>query len=1286
MAATTIDLRLSGALAPRPLDTSAPAPLTLDPADEAITATNALGQRLQSWQVARVHLVEELGQPFRCEVIITRLETLRADPSAPQQASNTVFDDVSNAIDDGTGSGNDLRSANDNLDRGLRPWDDIANAPANIAAIARAINDAARVASQTATTVANGLQQQDLEQYLLGIPLPTPWSPETPPRPGVFLDKRYSVLVTRNGRGDTPLVGRWVTGLVTEHEDLGVTGTGHRLVRLVIEPQLARLALRTNTRVFEQQAPMQIVRTIFEEAGIYQGDFEPPGLGATRAFTIQYGETDLDFVMRLFSEEGLVPVFECRFGAERLGLVLPEELASGGGVRGFGADGAIETLDADDLVRALPDEVHHGVAPDATSAEVLWDFSVARAVAPLAVRTRSVDFSSSYAGPSEVPTHVHEGEAEADGDVAIDQAFAGAVALDVHRFPARTSFSFDPESAVQTDVVDPHREARLELVAERARVRRARGRTNAVGLAAGQRVTVTEGRPGVDPALFDDELRPDGQFVITRLELFATNQTTVPTFPLPPPPEAFSTGSLPFEAVIEAVPSADPFLPPRRRAPRVDGVQSAITRASATEWQEGHGRIGVDPIGRVRATLPWDRRAPERGEIPRSPPIRVATPWAGHAWGTTFLPREGMELLVAYADGDPCQPIALGFLHGIVNPAPRERPHVDFVTGDNRIDPGKEEVVGDDPRRLHYEPSRMARPVNERHLNAIRTAVHPAPADDAFKAFHELSFEDAPGRERVRLHSAGRLDEEAVNDQRVWVGRDQMNVVQGMQAEHVREDATLVVRGERIKVVTGHEDRGIAGRQDVTVRGDKSLIVRGDLERWVGADAPSKDLHRIGLEPGAGVRRQLTSVRDRLTKIQGDDERVVGGDVDVRCGETFELGGAPFSMSLPDDGAGGAPSMSNDAEDGVTTLDGGAGVCELVADGPVKVAARVIDLDGASAVRLECGEVSVELSPGVATIRAPGGVSFSVAGRAAPSDGGSVPSSSSSLELEAPGGAIVLKLADHTATDGGRFVALLRAGEAGGAYLDAEDALSGGPGVKIAPVDRFEMRGGMGAFKCRRVETQRAGGPKEVVRDMTPHELQLLADIAALKREIERRERRVRDAIARRDAARAEYQAASRERAAAEERIKEDDGIDEELGDAIDRVTAAEKGLQEARRRERIAQDAYREAFRTGQRTDKQEDALEQARDAVKEAQEELDEAEEQLEETRAEHGGLMDDYVAAKKKQEQKAAALDAAQRDVVRAQDELRSAERELAAKEAEASELELFDDEPPAEEAAE
>ncbi len=1287
MAATRIDLRLSKAYAPRPFDDSRVGEITIAASDEATTGTNA--RALQTWRVARVHLTERLGELFRCEVLISRVELPRNDPSVPPPPQNTVFDDISNALDDGSqetdGLEDDLQSVDDNLDKNLGGWGSPAGVLSNIGAITNAINQASRVATQTVNTVQNNWQNQNVEQYLLGIPPATAWTPETPPRPGVFLGKIYSVLITRNGQGGAALAGRWVSGLVTEFEDLGVVVAGRivrRLVRLVIEPQLARLALRTNYRIFEQHTAMQIVKEIFDEAGVYGGDFTPPGLGATRPWCIQYGETDLDFVMRLFSEEGVVPVFECQLGAERMKLVVPDELQIGSATAGYGAAGAVETLDSVDMPRAIPNELVHGQAADAANEEVLWDFGVRRTICPTGASVRSTDFSTSYTGASDTPTHVRQGDATtlSAQETSLDLAFADATQSDLHFFPGRTSFDFDPTTAVQTDRVDLVVEAQREVIAARAGQTVGRGRTNAVGLSVGQQVQVTHGLWLVDPAVYDAPVSPLGPFVVTGLEVVAQNDVLATTFALPPLPMGFTSPARPLglEAIFEAIPSAIPFLPARRRPPRVDGVHTAITRASASEWADGDPRIGVDPIGRLRASLPWDRRPFVNGLQPLSPPIRATTPWAGHAWGTTFLPREGMELLLAYLDGDPTQPIALGCVHGFVNPAPRERPHIDFVKADNRIDPKKEVVIGEDEKRLHFEVKKKQRPVGDRHLNAIRTAIHPAPKEEPFKAFHELSFDDTPGRERVRLHSSGVLYEEAVHDQRTWVGRDQMNVVQGRQTERVGGNATLIVEGDRDKVVTGHEDRDVKGRQDITVKGTKHTQVLKNLSRWVGSKEPSLDLHRVGLEKGSGVLRTLVSKRDRKTKIQGDDERIVGGNVDVSCGGTYELGGAPLDMKSTAASASGGAGLSTDNELGQTTLDGAAGSCELVADGKVEVEADTIDLDGAQAVRFECGEVSLELSPGEVIMKAPGGVAFYFSGRPTTVDGAEVPATTSSLEMEAPGGAIVLKLGDHTATRGGRFVTVLRPGKVTGEYADAEDALEGGPGAKVAPVDSFQIQGGKSAFKCRRVEMQREGGPKEVLRDPTQDEKDLLAKIGELKKKIEDLEKKADEAVEDRDAAREEYLKAAAERKDVEARIKEDDGIDEELAEAIDRVTAAEKGLQKANQDERRAKDDYDHAVATGQNTDDEEEALEEAKDKVEEAKEELEEAEEELEETREEHGGLMDEYVAAREKEEEKAQALHDAQGEVVRAYDELRAAERELADCEREAAELELFDDE--------
>jgi len=1273
VAATTIDLRLSRALVPRPFDASRAADLTLAPADEARTGTTAAP--VQTWSVARMLLRERLGEPFRCELWISRTENLRIDPSLPPAQQNTMWDDLQSALDDGTREGpggeNDLQSVDDNLDSALGgPWTGVPGA------IGDAIGSAVGVATGAANTISNNLNNQGVEQYLLGIPPPTPWQPEVPPKPGVFLNRLYSVLVTRVAQDGSARAGRWVTGLVTEFEDLGVLATGHRVVRLVIEPQLARLSLRTGHRVFERETPMGIVKKLFEEAGIYASSFTTPVLGEVRPYTIQYGETDLELVMRLFSEEGLVPVFEHHLGAEHLELVLPEELAAGSGTLGYGQGQVVETLDSADLPRALDGALSFADGSDAANEEVLWDFGVTRTVAPTAAAVRSLDFSISGPGTDALPTHARAGSAAAEDDATLDAAMVQESQSSLHYFPGRTAFGFDPDAAVQRDVVSPDAEARRELLAARAESRVGRGRTNAVGLSVGQRVTILNGRP-IDPAIYDDEVSPFRvPFVLTRLTVLAENDTSAPPLALPPRPAGFAAPAQPLglEAAVEATPSDVLFLPRRRRAPRVDGVQTAITRASATEWARGHGRVGVDPIGRVRASLQWDRRAPANNEQPLSPPIRLATPWAGHAWGTTFLPRESMELLIAFRDGDPTQPIGLGCLHGFVNPAPRERPHVDFVGADNHLDPEEEKVLGDDERRLHYELDRMKRPVDDRHLNLIRTAIHPTPDDPpAYKTFHELSFDDTPHEERVRVHSAGLLKETATRDQRTWVGRDQMNVVQGRQTEDVGQHATLTVDGCRTKVVTGNEDRDVVGRQDVTVKGHKSLVADAKLTRKVGVGEASDDVHRIGLNEGDGVKRILESRRDRHTTIQGDDIRNVGGDVDVECGGAFELGGMPLTMESTAEGGGELSSG-----DGDMTLDGGEGEAELVAKGQVHVKADSIELSGATAVRLECGEVSVELTPEEIVLRAPGGVSFFLDGQPAPGDGGEVPASSSSMTMEgAGGGDVILALADHTVPKGepgGKFEATFRPGTKSGEYLDAEDALEGGPGVKIAPVDSFVIQGGKSAFECRRVEMQRTGGPKHVHRDMTGDEEQLLADIAELKKKIAAQEKKVAEAVRERDRARDEYRAAARERQAVEDQIRADDGIDEDLGEAIDRVEAAERARQKAKRDEKRAQDDYRRAFERGENTDDEEAALDDARDAVKDAEDELTDAEENLEETREEHGGLMDQYAAAREKEQEKGGALTAAQDRVVKEQNELRRLERELGAKQREASALEL------------
>jgi type VI secretion system secreted protein VgrG len=1282
MGTTIVDVRLSSALSPRELDQAAAESLDMPGEDVARTVTT-LGE--QPWQVARAHLVERVGEPFRCELFLTRIETTAQDPSTPPTAAppRTFFERASDAMDAAQNATDPMRGQN---------WLTPGAGPMGIPGIGGLPAAAAQAATQLAN-VATGLPGiapnfNNWEQDLLGIQPPGPrWSPEAPPDPAEYLGSFRSVLLRRVGPVDgAPLMGRWISGIVTEFEDLGPYGMdGYRCVRIVIEPQLSLLSLRSGYRIFERQNVVEIAQKIFEEAGVYSGSGFQLELDAStlprRPHCIQYGETDLDFVLRLFSEEGLVPTFESHLGVETLRLWTPAGLQAR-------LDRRVTTLDPADLPR---DALVLGAATSTTE-ELVWGFSVRRVLRPTEVHLRATNFSAYPAdgvrpshldaadgGDHRIPTHVEEGVARSTDDTSPERAFAPSIRLDVHQFPARTSFDFAPDTAVQTNLVDPNVEASLELQAVRAEVLRARGRSNAIALAAGTHAQVQDGL-GVDPLIYDDAVRPFGRsFYVTALEMLVeTGQAALGPNGvlghLPRRPLRFSgTAALDVEAIVDAVPSEVAYVPERRRAPRVDGVQTAITKAGPTVWQEGTSRIGVDSIGRVRARMPWDARTDadvSSGEQPLSPPIRMAGPWAGHAWGTTFLPREGMELVVAFVHGDPTQPIALGAVHGFANPAPRERPHLEVIGKDAP----KENHLGDEEvknGRLHYKEDHAIQPDGERHINMIRTQIDPAPEARA-RAYHELSFDDTPGKERVRIHSEGVLEETVERDHRTLVGRDQTNIVQGKQKESVANQE-LIVEGTRTKVVTGHEVELVHGKQTTLVFGQKSSWVDRDRTREVGADGSGDVREEIGDKVGAGVSRMLTSKSHRRTVVEGNDTRTVGGNVVETIGGTYQLGGAPLAMKATAGAAAGAPraAPSVKSDESELELDGGAAEAELRAEGDVHVKAGVMKLFGSTGVRFECGdELWLELTPEGIVAHAPGGLDV----RTMSVD----PVVKAELGIGRLGeaGAIDLRLKEWLRPDGeakGTFHAILRAGPGGG---DPHDALEGGPGVSIDPVDTLAIDGGLASFACRRVEIQKGNEAKTVVRRPTEEDEQVVRDIARLDGEIAELRRDVKRLEMERDTARALYRLAAGRRELVQLKIEVERGKDDELSEAVAEVVAAERALERAKAEEAAARLAYDRAFRAGEDTRDEEERLEEAREAVEETEEELRDANEELDEQREDHGKLVQEYEDARAHEKKREQELYAKQDELARAVHELRQKEAELEALRRRAAVLELDD----------
>ncbi len=197
---------------------------------------------------------------------------------------------------------------------------------------------------------------------------------------------------------------------------------------------------------------------------------------------------------------------------------------------------------------------------------------------------------------------------------------------------------------------------------------------------------------------------------------------------------------------FEAIPSRVPLTPHRTtKRPRIEGTQVAIV--AGPEGEEIH----PDQYGRIKLWFPWDRKAKKDGTDTCW--VRVAQSWAGSTWGGQIIPRMGMEVMVAFVDGDPDRPLVTGVVPNPANAVPYTLPANKTKT-------------------------------------TLRTNTHKG------QGFNELSFEDENGREEIYLH--------AQRDQRLHVENSRSKRVDNNQAESVGHNKTIEVGNNHHEVIGGN--------------------------------------------------------------------------------------------------------------------------------------------------------------------------------------------------------------------------------------------------------------------------------------------------------------------------------------------------------------------------------------------------------------------------------------------------------------------------------------------------
>ena len=388
-----------------------------------------------------------------------------------------------------------------------------------------------------------------------------------------------------------------------------------RLIEVTIAPALAALRLSSTSRIFSDTSAPDVALQVLSKA------LEPFGRKASLdlsrddypvlEYLVQHRETDLTFLQRILAEHGLWYYFKHPLD-----------------------EGAVEELVITDSPERAPkvaespevELVRDRERPSAT--ESVDSLGSQEQLATSSVRVRQFDWTH--------PERSDDAEKPSDApDVPVLRAYEhGDVA----------SFEYSAPSYRKHDTV---RQAQLRLSQARAGTLVFHGTGN-----------VTSLRPGHFMRLEDREY--------LLVEVFHHGGSGKEGG------QQSQRGR--YSNKFTCVPRETPYRVARPMKSRIDGPQLATVvdrtgNATAPGSSSEGDDIVVDKHGRVRVKFPWDL-TPARQGGSNSCWLRVAQTWAGQGWGTQFLPRVGMEVMVQFIDGDPDLPLVTGALYNGLNPPP----------------------------------------------------------------------------------------------------------------------------------------------------------------------------------------------------------------------------------------------------------------------------------------------------------------------------------------------------------------------------------------------------------------------------------------------------------------------------------------------------------------------------------------------------------------------------------------------------------------------------------------
>jgi type VI secretion system secreted protein VgrG len=344
---------------------------------------------------------------------------------------------------------------------------------------------------------------------------------------------------------------------------------------------------------------------------------------------------------------------------------------------------------------------------------------------------------------------------------------------------------------------------------------------------------------------------------------------------------------------FRAILSSTQYRPPRvAPKPFVQGPQTAVVVGPA-----GDDDICTDSLGRVKVQFFWDRLG--KMDDNSSCWIRVASIWAGNAWGAYQLPRLKQEVIVDFLEGDPDQPIITGRVYNDANPLAYTMP---------------------DDKTKSWIKSR---------------STTQGTADN----FNELRFEDKIGSEEIFFHAEKDFNREVENNDTLKVGFDKKS----------NGDQTITIYNNQTSTIgsNGCND----GSQSLTVWNNQTVAI-GNSNSPDGSQTVDVWNNRtVTIHQGNEQLTVSTGNREVDVTKGNDTHKVQAGnrEVDVVQGNDthkVEAGNREVTVSQGND------SLTVSSGDMTVTVS--SGKCSITAGTSITLTV------GGSSIKIESAKITVQ--------------------------------------------------------------------------------------------------------------------------------------------------------------------------------------------------------------------------------------------------------------------------------------------------------------------------------------